>query len=469
MLRGRSRGGPPLVALDPRRRRQRAQRRQRRGGHHRGPRGAHRARDRPGRDHRAPGRRGAGIPNGAGRTSRASRNATAGSRRCRSRRACGAPPPGTAASSRSAPWRPPAGTHRAQRSPDASPSMTTTPPRAPALPRRVDVLGVGVSAIDMAAALRAIEGWVAAREQHFVCVTNVHVVMEAQRDAALKEILNGSGLTTPDGMPLVWAAHRAGAREVRRVYGPDLMLALSERAAARGWSSYYYGGRPGVAERLAARLQARYPGLRVAGCEAPPFRALGPDEDAVMVERLNAARPDLVWVGLGAPKQEHWMGEHVGRLEAPVLLGVGAAFDIHAGTLAQAPGWMQRMAWSGRTASRASPGACGGATYTIPRFVSASCAGPPGCVRPQRRSEHRRRRRRRRRARSRRARAAPYARGAPCRVRGRGLRRRSRSSAARAGPPRPHARAASGTGRSRRSTRTRCRPGARRCRRRMRS
>ena len=256
--------------------------------------------------------------------------------------------------------------------------MGLTPPEGHRSPDRVDVLGVGVSAIDMPAALRSIEAWVEARTREYVCVTNVHVVMEAQRDGRLREILNGSGLTTPDGMPLVWAAHRAGARDVQRVYGPDLMLALSELAAARGWSSYYYGGRPGVAERLAERLQARFAGLRVVGCEAPPFRTLDADEDAAMVARLNAARPDLVWVGLGAPKQEHWMASHVGRLEAPVLLGVGAAFDIHAGTLAQAPDWMQRngLEWLYRL-SREPRRLWRRYLYTNPRFVYGIVRRPP--------------------------------------------------------------------------------------------
>jgi N-acetylglucosaminyldiphosphoundecaprenol N-acetyl-beta-D-mannosaminyltransferase len=212
-----------------------------------------------------------------------------------------------------------------------------TPP-----PRRVDVLGVGVSAIDMPAALATIEDWITRRERHYVCVTNVHVVIEAQRDPKLMRVLNQSGLTTPDGMPLVWAAHRAGARTVQRVYGPDLMLEVCAVAARRGWTCFLLGGRAGVPERLRERLEARFPGLRIVGTESPPFRALDADEDAALVARLNAARPDIVWVGLGAPKQELWMADHVTRLDAAVLLGVGAAFDIHAGTLAQAPPWMQR-------------------------------------------------------------------------------------------------------------------------------
>ena len=208
--------------------------------------------------------------------------------------------------------------------------------------QRVDILGVGVSAIDMGMAVDEIGRWIDESERSYVCVTGVHGVMESQRDPELKAIHNGSGLTTPDGMPLVWLGRHAGAGHMRRVYGPDLMLALCEVAAARGWTSYFYGGKDGTAEILAARLQARFPGLQVVGTYAPPFRPLTSQEDDEVVEVINAARPDLVWVGLSTPKQERWMAAHRARLTAPALLGVGAAFDIHAGQLRQAPPWMQR-------------------------------------------------------------------------------------------------------------------------------
>ncbi len=206
---------------------------------------------------------------------------------------------------------------------------------------RVDVLGVGVSAVNMTTAVEEIAGWIERREQHYVCVTGVHGVMESQRDAELRRIHNASGLTTPDGMPMVWAGRWAGAAGMRRVYGPDLMLALAERAAEHGWRSFFYGGRDGVADRLIAALVARFPGFVAVGSYSPPFRPLSDEEDAAVMERINAARPDLVWVGLSTPKQERWMAGHVDRLDAAVLLGVGAAFDINAGTLAQAPHWMR--------------------------------------------------------------------------------------------------------------------------------
>ena len=215
---------------------------------------------------------------------------------------------------------------------------------------RVDVLGVGVSAIDMDAAIDEITAWVEQGEHHYVCVTGVHGVMESQRDPDLKRIHNESGLTTPDGMPMVWAGRRAGAVDMDRVYGPDLMLALAERAAAQGWRSFFYGGKDGVADTLVARLQAKYPGFISVGTYSPPFRALTPEEDAAIIERIDASGAELVWVGLSTPKQERWMASHVGRLRAAALLGVGAAFDIHAGTLPQAPRWMQRrgLEWAYR-------------------------------------------------------------------------------------------------------------------------
>lgn len=209
-------------------------------------------------------------------------------------------------------------------------------------PPRVNILGVGISALTMRRTLAVIDDWITRSERRYVCVATVHSVMEAQRDPALRDILNRSGLTTPDGMPLVWLSRWLGFPDVERVYGPDLLLALAEHGVDRGYRHFFYGGAPGVAERLAARLRERFPGIRIAGTHTPPFRPLAPDEDVAIVEVINGLKPDIVWVGLGCPKQERWMAEHVGRLEAPVLIGVGAAFDFHAGFKRQAPRWMQR-------------------------------------------------------------------------------------------------------------------------------
>jgi N-acetylglucosaminyldiphosphoundecaprenol N-acetyl-beta-D-mannosaminyltransferase len=207
---------------------------------------------------------------------------------------------------------------------------------------RVDVLGVGISAINMDMAVAELSRWVSQREQHYVCVTGVHGVMESQADPSLLRIHNRSGLTTPDGMPMVWAGNRAGADHMSRVYGPDLMLEICSRSAAEGWTHYFYGGKERVPELLQRRLQERFPGLEVVGTHSPPFRELTEAEADEIAAAINAANPDFVWVGLSTPKQERWMSANIGRLRAPAILGVGAAFDIHAGLLPQAPGWMQR-------------------------------------------------------------------------------------------------------------------------------
>jgi N-acetylglucosaminyldiphosphoundecaprenol N-acetyl-beta-D-mannosaminyltransferase len=215
---------------------------------------------------------------------------------------------------------------------------------------RVNILGVGVSAISMAQALDTIEQWIERREPHYVCVSGVHGVMESQRDAALKRIHNAAGLVTPDGMPLVWLSRLHGFGHVERVYGPDLMLSLCGRSLQRGYGHFLYGGAEGIPERLAQRLCSIYPSIRISGYISPPFRPLSEEEDAEIVRAINESGADIVWVGLSTPKQERWMHEHRGRIRAPVLIGVGAAFDFHAGAKRQAPRWMQRsgLEWTFR-------------------------------------------------------------------------------------------------------------------------
>jgi N-acetylglucosaminyldiphosphoundecaprenol N-acetyl-beta-D-mannosaminyltransferase len=224
---------------------------------------------------------------------------------------------------------------KASRQPEVNVSNAAIP--------RVDVLGVAVHAIDMRVAIEQIASWIAKHEQHYVCVTGVHGVMEAQQDPELRAIHNRSGLTAPDGMPLVWAAHYAGALETERVCGTELFPAVAEHAARAGWKFFFYGGKEGVPELLADRLMARFPGLRIVGTYAPPFRPLTHEEDDALAKQINASDPDIVWVGLSTPKQEQWMAAHVGRVNAPVLIGVGAAFDLHAGLSHRSPKWMQRI------------------------------------------------------------------------------------------------------------------------------
>ncbi|MCE7946645.1 MAG: glycosyltransferase [Chloroflexi bacterium CFX4] len=211
----------------------------------------------------------------------------------------------------------------------------------PERPQRVNILGVGVSAVNMPQALAIIDGWLAARLPRYVCVSNVHSIMSCQADAELRAIHNAAGMVTPDGMPLVWLSRRSGYRHVARVYGPDLLLALCEHGLRHGYRHYFYGGAEGVAARLAAQLTARFDGLQVAGTYAPPFSALSPAEDAQITAQIAASGAHIVWVGLGMPKQERWMAAHTARLPQ-VLIGVGAAFDFHSGMKRQAPRWMQQ-------------------------------------------------------------------------------------------------------------------------------
>ncbi|MEA2582813.1 MAG: N-acetylglucosaminyldiphosphoundecaprenol N-acetyl-beta-D-mannosaminyltransferase [Thermomicrobiales bacterium] len=208
--------------------------------------------------------------------------------------------------------------------------------------RYTDILGLRVSAIDMPSAIKTIEGWIVDGTHRYVCICTVHTVMECQRNPGLLDVVNGAGLRTPDGMPLVWLSRRAGHRDVARVYGPDLMLALCARSKMSGHRHFFYGGAPGVADELARRLQMRFPGLKVAGTHTPPALPIGAVEDATTIRRINEAAADVVWVGLGNPKQEWWVANHRRLLDAPVLIAVGAAFDFHTGRIRQAPRWMQR-------------------------------------------------------------------------------------------------------------------------------
>lgn len=207
---------------------------------------------------------------------------------------------------------------------------------------RANVLGVGVDAIDLGGAVERLLGAVEAGEVGYVCVTGVHGVMEAQRDPELLGILNSSLLTTPDGMPMVWVGRAQGHRRMERVYGPDLMLALCERTARTGHTHFLYGGGPGVVEELGRRLEDRFPGLRIVGRYTPPFGPLTEAEERKLEARVEAANPDFFWVGLSTPKQERFMARYSGRLRTRVMLGVGAAFDMHSGRVKQAPRWMQR-------------------------------------------------------------------------------------------------------------------------------
>jgi N-acetylglucosaminyldiphosphoundecaprenol N-acetyl-beta-D-mannosaminyltransferase len=203
-------------------------------------------------------------------------------------------------------------------------------------------LGVRVDAVQIPDVVVRMEEWIARRDGcHFIAVTGMHGVMEAQHDPGFKDVLNAADLVVPDGMPLVWLSRVHGHALRRRVYGPELMLAFCEQTSANAYRHFFYGGKPGVAEKLAKMLTQRFPGICVAGTYSPPFRPLTAEEDEEVVALINAAAADVVWVGLSTPKQERWMSEHRNCLRAPVLVGVGAAFDIHSGVVRQAPRWMR--------------------------------------------------------------------------------------------------------------------------------
>lgn len=205
-----------------------------------------------------------------------------------------------------------------------------------------NIVGVRVSAINMQLALETIDEWIRRREGHYVCVTGVHGVVESYRNETVRKVHNAAGLVAPDGMPLVWLSRMNGHGWVSRVYGPDLMLAVCKNSIERGYRHFLYGGAPGVARRLAGRLTAQFRGLKIVGLYSPPFRALSPSEDRKISEAIKCTRPDVVWVGISTPKQELWMARHVKQLSPAVLIGVGAAFDFHAGLKQQAPRWMMR-------------------------------------------------------------------------------------------------------------------------------
>jgi N-acetylglucosaminyldiphosphoundecaprenol N-acetyl-beta-D-mannosaminyltransferase len=207
---------------------------------------------------------------------------------------------------------------------------------------RVNILGVGVSAVNMEAALRQTESLLDRGEKGYVCVTGVHGIMEAQSDEAFRDILNRSFLTTPDGMPTVWLGRIHGFKDMNRVYGPDYMANLCERSVARGYKHFLYGGKPGVAEELRAELTRRFPGLQIVGTYTPPFRPLNSDEENALRSQLETSQADVLWCGLSTPKQERFISSYYERMPVKLMVGVGAAFDLLSGNLDEAPDWMKR-------------------------------------------------------------------------------------------------------------------------------
>jgi N-acetylglucosaminyldiphosphoundecaprenol N-acetyl-beta-D-mannosaminyltransferase len=219
--------------------------------------------------------------------------------------------------------------------------------------RTRELLGVPIAMTDYEQAMDVMDGMVARRERGYVCAVAVHALTVGYKDPEMREALLGSTLTVPDGMPLVWAANLLGENLPHRVYGPELMRRYSQRCATQGHRVWLYGGRDqGHLVQLALHLRQRHPGIKIVGGHAPPFRPLTAEEEDAVAGQINQAKPDVLWVGIGVPKQEKWMAHMRDRLDVPVMCAVGAAFDFHAGRISQAPNWMQDrgLEWTYRIA-----------------------------------------------------------------------------------------------------------------------
>jgi N-acetylglucosaminyldiphosphoundecaprenol N-acetyl-beta-D-mannosaminyltransferase len=240
--------------------------------------------------------------------------------------------------------------------------------------RTREIVGIPIAMTDYEKAMDVMDGMIARGERGYVCCVAVHAVMVAQSDPEMRAALLGSTLTVPDGMPLVWTANLMGEGLPNRVYGPELMRRYNVRCRDRGHRVWLYGGRDqGSLAQLALNMHRENPGIRVVGGYSPPFRALTEAEEDEVARQINAARPDVLWVGIGVPKQEKWMARMRDRLDVPVICAVGAAFDFHATRISQAPSWMQQrgLEWTYRIAQeprRLLPRYL----YYHPRFMTAS-------------------------------------------------------------------------------------------------
>jgi N-acetylglucosaminyldiphosphoundecaprenol N-acetyl-beta-D-mannosaminyltransferase len=226
-------------------------------------------------------------------------------------------------------------------------------PQTATVPHAVDVLGVRLALTDYGEMLHWFEAMIASQSRGYLCACNVHTVMASREDRELRAALDSASINVPDGQPLVWALNALGHDLRERVYGPELMSRACERAVEAGHRFYLYGGRnQGALVQLALNLRRRYPGVKIVGGYSPPHRPLTPEEQAAIADEINHSQADVVWVGIGVPKQEKWMAQMRPRLEAPVLVGVGAAFDFHAGLVPQAPSWIQEsgLEWAYRLA-----------------------------------------------------------------------------------------------------------------------
>ena len=213
---------------------------------------------------------------------------------------------------------------------------------------RYDVLGVPVSVLTMESAVARIEDWARDDVGRFVCIREVASLMAIRDDPAIAPLHQDAAMITPDGMPLV-AIGKLRGLPVERVCGPDLIVEMMRRSGESGLSHYFYGGREGVAEEMARRFRERFPDVRIAGWESPPFGELSEEQNEAALERLRASGADVVWIGISSPRQDAWMWRNYKRLPQ-TLIGVGAAFDFHSGEVKRAPLWMQKsgLEWAYR-------------------------------------------------------------------------------------------------------------------------
>ncbi len=252
---------------------------------------------------------------------------------------------------------------------DATAARSTS---AASIPMR-EILGIPVAMATYEHTMDVMDDLIARRERGYICAAPVHAVMVGRDDPEMRDALERATLVVPDGMPLVWAANLLGQDLRDRVYGPELMRRYNDRCVERGHRVWLYGGRDqGSLVQLALSLRRQHRGIRIVGGYAPPFRSLTAEEEDAIVDQINTSRPDVLWVGIGVPKQEKWMARMRERLEVPVMCGVGAAFDFHSGRVSQAPVWMQErgLEWTYRIVQeprRLLPRYL----YYNPRFLSA--------------------------------------------------------------------------------------------------
>ena len=204
-----------------------------------------------------------------------------------------------------------------------------------------NILGVNIAVTNMKKTVDYLDINLKELSGSYICVSNVHTTVMSYEDESYRSVQNGAAVALPDGKPLSVACRKRGFAEAERVTGPDLMREIFLLSAKRGWRHYFYGSTEETLKALKTALKKTYPGIEVAGIYSPPFRPLTVEEDRAAVDRINLSKADFVWIGLGAPKQERWMAEHKGKVQG-LMIGVGAGFDYHAGSLKRAPQWMQK-------------------------------------------------------------------------------------------------------------------------------